>query len=82
MFKRNLLLKFGILASVGVLIALVFTTISGIEYRNREMAGLAPEYAPSWIVTGTNTGLVILGLGLLCMAVIGATHLVEHLRKR
>lgn len=81
MFRKNLLLKSGILASVGALIAVVFTTISGIEYRNRELAGLAPEYTASWILVGTYTGLVILGLGILCMAVIGAIHLVKHSKK-
>ena len=62
---------FTILGGSGALAAVVFTIISGAQYRFREDQGLQPEYAPDFIVFGTYCGLWLFALGVVALAVTG-----------
>ncbi|POH58835.1 hypothetical protein [Arthrobacter glacialis] len=70
----------GITAAVGFFTALAFQVISGVQYRIAEDQGLQPGYAPTWIVAGTNVGLLIFALGALAMLGVGITALFQRLR--
>lgn len=53
----------GLTAAAGFATAVVFTVISGFQYKMEEDRGLEPSYAPAWIVVGTETGLLLIVLG-------------------
>lgn len=57
----------GFTASGGVVVVLVLTIISGIDYRLTELRGLDPGYAPRWISVGTSVGLVLAAVGFVVL---------------
>jgi len=79
---RRLSVAFIILLGIGALTAIVFTIISGVQYRMQEEQGLQPGYAPGWIVLGTYTGVWLFLLGVAALAVTGVVALaaVRHRR--
>jgi hypothetical protein len=68
-----------ILAGAGLLVAAVFTVVSGVQYRIREEQGLDPVYAADWIVVGTYGGL---GVSAVAMMALAATEAVAFVRRR
>ena len=80
MLKR-LAAAFTILAGSGALAVVVFTIISGVQYRIREDQGLQPQYAPPWIVFGTNAGLWLCALGVAALTATGAVALLRRRRR-
>ena len=80
MAVRRLVTALTIVAGSGALAAVVFTVISGVQYRIREDQGLQPQYAPGWIVYGTYAGLWVCAVGVAGLALTGVTALL--LRRR
>lgn len=80
MVVKRLVTAFTIVAGSGALAAVVFTVISGVQYRIREDQGLQPQYAPAWIVVGTNSGLWLCVLGVAGLALTGVTALLPRRR--
>jgi len=60
-----------VVASVGLLLALLMTVLSGLQYAIAERQGLDPGHAPRWIVLGT-----YIGLGMLLIGSVGAALMV------
>ena len=79
---KRLAVGFTILAGSGALAAVVFTIISGVQYRIREDQGLQPEYAPAWIVFGTCSGLWLFALGAVGLATTGVVALLRRRRSK
>jgi hypothetical protein len=78
---KRLTTAFTITAGIGALGAVVFTFISGVQYRIREDQGLQPQYTAAWIVTGTSWGLWLCALGLAALTVSGAVALLRRRRR-
>lgn len=72
---------FTILAATGALTTVVFTIISGVEYRMAEDQGLQPGFTPAWIVLGTEVGLWTFALALVALAAAGVVALVLRRRR-
>jgi len=79
---KRLVGAFTITTGSGALAAVVFTIISGVQYRIREDQGLQPEYAPAWIVFGTYSGLWLCALGVAGLALTGVAALLRRRRGR
>ncbi|WP_157962561.1 hypothetical protein [Homoserinimonas sp. OAct 916] len=77
---KRVLLGAAIAAGVGLCTVVVLTVISGVQYRLAEDQGLDPGYAPTWIVAGTNLGLLIFALGALGALVVGIIALLQRRR--
>lgn len=56
-------------ASVGVVVVIALTLISGVDYMVTESRGLDPGRAPWWISVGTTGGLVLIAVGLIVLLV-------------
>ena len=80
MAVRRLVTALTIVAGSGALAAVVFTVISGVQYRIREDQGLQPQYAPGWIVYGTYAGLWVCAVGVVGLALAGAVALLRRRR--
>jgi len=72
---------FTILAATGALTTVVFTIISGVEYRMAEDQGLQPGSTPAWIALGTEVGLWIFALALVALAATGVVALILRRRR-
>lgn len=77
---KHILLAAAIAAGVGLCTVVVLTVISGVQYRLAEDQGLDPGYAATWIVVGTNVGLLIFALGALVALVVGILALLRGRR--
>lgn len=75
---RRLSFAFAILAGAGILTAIVFLTLSGIDYRIKEDKGLDPGHSPPWIVAGIELGLWASFLSVLALIAIGSTTLLRR----
>jgi hypothetical protein len=75
---KRIRVGFTILAVIGALTAIVFTVISGADYRVQEDQGLQPGYTPIWIWVGARVGMSIFALGVVALAVSGVVALVQR----
>ncbi len=73
---RKFFLGGAIAAGVGLIVAIVLTVISGVQYRLAEDKGLEPGFAPVWMIVATNVGLLMFALGLVAMAALHGDRLV------
>lgn len=79
MLKRSFIAA-SITAGVGFCIAVAFQVVAGVQYRIAEDQGLDPGYSPTWIVVGTNVGLLLFALAVLTAMVVGIAALIRHQR--
>lgn len=76
---RKLCLGAAIAAGTGLIVVIVFTVISGVQYRMAEDKGLEPGHAPAWIVVPTYVGLLMVALGLVAMTAVGLNALLRRM---
>ncbi len=76
---RKFFLGAAITAGAGLVVAIVFTVISGVQYRMVENEGLEPGHAAAWIVVPTNVGLLMFALGVVAMAAVGVKELLRRM---
>jgi hypothetical protein len=79
---KRLVTAFTIVAGSGALAAVIFTIISGVQYRLREDQGLQPEYAAAWIVFGTYCGLWLFALGFVALTATGVVAIAARKRAK
>lgn len=77
MTTKILVVILTVLAGLGVIAAVVFQVFSGLDYRDQEMQGLEPGYAPEWTVIGTTIGFWVFVVAALALAAIGVARLVR-----
>lgn len=65
---------------IGLLMAIAFQVVAGVQYRIAEDAGREPGYSPDWIVAGTDVGLWLLLGGVLLLLASGVLAAVSRLR--
>jgi uncharacterized membrane protein YidH (DUF202 family) len=80
--SNNLLNLSGAVTLVGMGMVLLFTYLSGLQYRRQEEQGLDPGLTPEWIVRGTGVGLVLFFVGLFTLLVVGVFKLRTGPKKR
>lgn len=80
--SNNLLNLSGAVTLVGMGMVLLFTYLSGLQYRRQEEQGLDPGPTPEWIVHGTGVGLVLFFVGLFTLVVVGVFKLRTGPKKR
>ena len=71
----------GFTASAGVVVVVVLTLTSAIDYRVAEWRGIDPGWAPRWVSVGTNGGLVLVAVGLVLL-IIGLVTMLVHIARR
>lgn len=76
---KKFFLGAAITAGAGLILVIVLTVISGVQYRTAENQGLEPGGAPVWIVVTTNVGVLLLVLGLVAMAAVGVKELLRRM---
>lgn len=70
----------GFTASAGVVVVVVLTLISVVDYSVAEWRGLDPGWTPRWVLVGTSGGLVLVAVGLVLL-IIGLVTMFVHARR-
>lgn len=74
-------LSAAIVCGFGLILAIGFQSVAGVQYRIAEDQGIDPGYSPGWVVVGTDTGLVLILVGLVLLFVAGVLGIFAHRRR-
>lgn len=71
----------GLTASAGVVVVVVLTLISVVDYIVAEWRGLDPGWTPRWVLVGLSGGVALVAVGLVVL-IIGLVTMSVHIVRR